>query len=261
MPMVNAYGSDLAYIHDVGFGHFARSAAPGLLKLIRQGRKVRGLVVDLGCGSGIWARELCSAGYDVLGIDISDAMITLARKRAPKAEFRRASFLTAEIPPCAAVTAMGECFSYLFDASNTKRGLSSLFRRVHEVLQPGGLLIFDVAAPGRVPGPGPQRSYREGDDWVVLVAAQEDHKLLTRRITIFRRAESFIDATTRCTGYGCSKGRSWRSNSGTWAFVFACLRVMGGCGFHPATSASWRGSPDPRGNLRVIRGKCLRRYL
>ena len=114
-------------------------------------------------------------------------MITLARKRAPKAEFRRASFLTAEIPPCAAVTAMGECFSYLFDASNTKRGLSSLFRRVHEVLQPGGLLIFDVAAPGRVPGPGPQRSYREGDDWVVLVAAQEDHKLLTRRITIFRK--------------------------------------------------------------------------
>ncbi len=187
MPMVNAYGRDLAYIHDVGFGHFARSAAPGLLKLIRQGRKVRGLVVDLGCGSGIWARELCSAGYDVLGIDISDAMITLARKRAPKAEFRRASFLTAEIPPCAAVTAMGECFSYLFDASNTKRGLSSLFRRVHEVLQPGGLLIFDVAAPGRVPGPGPQRSYREGDDWVVLVAAQEDHKLLTRRITIFRK--------------------------------------------------------------------------
>src|SRR5213083_2321791 len=40
---------------------------------------------------------------------------------------------------------------------------------------------------GREPGPGPQRSYREGDDWVVLVAAQEDHKLLTRRITIFRR--------------------------------------------------------------------------
>src|SRR5438552_17515017 len=142
MPMVNAYGSDLAYIHDVGFGHFARSAAPGLLKLIRQGRKVRGLVVDLGCGSGIWARELCSAGYDVLGIDISDAMITLARKPAPNAEFRRASFLTAEIPPCAAVTAMRDCFSYLFDASTTKRCPSSWFRPAPDAPQLWRLLLF-----------------------------------------------------------------------------------------------------------------------
>jgi SAM-dependent methyltransferase len=187
MPTVNAYGSDLAYIHDVGFGNFARRSAPGLLKLIRRGGKARGLVVDLGCGSGIWARELCSAGYDALGIDISEAMIALARKRVPQAEFRKGSFLTAKLPPCVAVTALGECFSYLFDAGNTKRGLSRFFRRIYEILRPGGLLIFDVATPGRVPGPGPQRSYREGDDWVVLVAAREDHKLLTRWITTFRK--------------------------------------------------------------------------
>src|SRR5207249_3837277 len=93
--MADGYGSDLAYIHDTGFGAFARRAAPHLLTLLRRTARRGGLVVDLGCGSGIWARELCHAGYEVLGIDQSEAMIGLARARAPRAEFLTASFLDA----------------------------------------------------------------------------------------------------------------------------------------------------------------------
>jgi len=43
--MTHGYREDLAYIHDVGFGHFAKSAAPVVLKLLRQHRKTGGLVV------------------------------------------------------------------------------------------------------------------------------------------------------------------------------------------------------------------------
>jgi SAM-dependent methyltransferase len=187
--MAEAYGTDLAYIHDAGFGGFAAGAAPGLLDLLRHGGIVRGLVIDLGCGSGIWARELAAAGYDVLGIDQSAAMIAIARKRAPEARFRAESFLTAELPPCAAVTALGECFNYLFDPGNTEQGLLRLLRRIYNTLHPGGLLIFDVAGPGRVPGRGVQRKYFEGDDWAALVASEEDRqrRLLTRTITSFRK--------------------------------------------------------------------------
>jgi SAM-dependent methyltransferase len=187
--MTSGYREDLAYIHDVGYGHFARSAAPGLLEMLRQTGAVSGLVVDLGCGSGIWARELCDAGYDVLGVDQSAAMIAMARKRVPKGTFRQGSFLTAKFPPCVAVTALGECFNYLFDRRNTKRNLLGLFRRVYDALLSGGIFIFDVAGPGRVAGPGSQRHHREGKDWVVFVAAEEDRQrmLLTRSITSFRR--------------------------------------------------------------------------
>ena len=66
------YKKDLAYIHDVGFGDFAKNSAPGLLEIMRRAEINDGLVVDLGCGSGIWARELVDAGYDagipVLGV-------------------------------------------------------------------------------------------------------------------------------------------------------------------------------------------------
>ncbi|MFY9574661.1 MAG: class I SAM-dependent methyltransferase, partial [Blastocatellia bacterium] len=65
--MKGSYKDDLAYIHDTGFGDFARTAAPGLLEILRTNRIVTGLVVDLGCGSGLWAQALSRAGYEVLG--------------------------------------------------------------------------------------------------------------------------------------------------------------------------------------------------
>ena len=49
--------------------------------------------------------------------------------------------------------------------------------------------VFDVAGPGRVPGKGPRRAFAEGDDWAVLVTAEEDtgSRILTRSITSFRQ--------------------------------------------------------------------------
>src|SRR5262245_59853369 len=187
--MADAYRDDLAYIHDAGFGHLATNAAPVLLEALRGRELGGGLVIDLGCGSGILAEEVVAAGYDVLGIDISEGMIALARRRVPEAQFRQASLLTAELPPCVAVSAIGECFNYLFDTGNTKQALLRLFRRIHRALAPGGVLLFDAAGPGRVPGAGPTRNYAEGDGWAVLFTAEEDRRrnLLTRRITSFRQ--------------------------------------------------------------------------
>jgi SAM-dependent methyltransferase len=186
--MPSAYGNDLAYIHDAGFGHFAREAAPVLLDALKSGGFEHGLVVDLGCGSGILSRIVSEAGYDVLGIDISEAMIELAQRRVPRGQFRTESLLTAHIPPCVAVAAVGECLNYLFDESHSSSKLTALFRRTYQALEPGGLLLGDVAAPGRAKG-GAQKSFWEGEDWVVLVTIQEDRrrKLLTREITSFRR--------------------------------------------------------------------------
>ena len=186
---MSGYREDLAYIHDVGFETLAKNAAPALLEMLRQGGIVHGRVVDLGCGSGIWARALCDAGYDVLGVDQSAAMLAIACKRVPNGEFRRGSFLTVKLQPCVAVTAVGECFNYVFDRRNTTGRLLGFFRRVHDALVPGGLFVFDVAEPGRIPGPGIQRKWWEGEDWAVLVAAEEDRqrKTLTRRITSFRK--------------------------------------------------------------------------
>jgi SAM-dependent methyltransferase len=188
--MTESYKQDLAYIHDTGFGDFARNSAMGLFEILRQAGIPSGLVIDLGCGSGIWAAELSGAGYDVLGIDISPAMIEISRKRVPEAEFQVGSLLKAKLPKCVAVTSLGECLNYLFDKDNSISALRRLFHRVYGALRPGGLFIFDFAEPGR--GKGPRQKHREGRDWAVLVEVDEDADTnrLTRRITSFRKIDN-----------------------------------------------------------------------
>jgi SAM-dependent methyltransferase len=183
-----AYKQDLAYIHDVGFRTFAQGAAPGVLRILREAGISGGLVVDLGCGSGLWARRLTDAAYRVHGVDISPDMIELARKRVPEGSFRTGSFLDVDFPDCVAITALGEIFNYTFDRRNSRSALSRLFRRAFRALRPGGLLVFDVAEPGRAKGSS--RSFWEGPDWACLVGFVHDKQrhLLTRRITTFRKA-------------------------------------------------------------------------
>ena len=109
------YGRDLAYVHDAAFGYLARGGARTLLRLLGRARIRDGLVVDLGAGSGITARILTDAGYQVLGIELSPDMVELARQRAPRARFVCSSLLDAELPACVAVTAIGECLNYAAD--------------------------------------------------------------------------------------------------------------------------------------------------
>ena len=184
----SSYRDDLAYIHDAGFGHLAANAGPMVIARLQKEGIRSGLVVDLGCGSGIMARQLRDAGYDVIGIDLSESLLEIARRRVPDGTFRVGSFATADIPPCVAVTAIGEVFNYTFDAENCAGVRARAWQRIASALLPGGLLVFDMAAPARVP-PASQRNYFEGTDWAILVETEGNasRTLLTRRMTTFRK--------------------------------------------------------------------------
>jgi SAM-dependent methyltransferase len=142
-----AYDEDLAYIHDQGYWQVAEGAAASVLELLGP----RASIVELGCGSGVTARRLTDAGHEVLGIDQSAALIALARRRAPRAGFRVGSFVSEPIPECDAVLAISEVFNYLFEERNARAALPSLFAHIHVALRPGGLLVFDMAAPASCP--------------------------------------------------------------------------------------------------------------
>ncbi|MDX1636450.1 MAG: methyltransferase domain-containing protein [Balneolaceae bacterium] len=85
--MKDAYKENLAYIHDDGFGHLAQDAALLLLESLKRSGIDKGTFVDIGYGSGITCRLLSSAGFDVIGVDISESLLKIARKRVPEGEF------------------------------------------------------------------------------------------------------------------------------------------------------------------------------
>jgi len=171
------YGEDLAWIHHAGFSDFAESAASWLRTVLP-----RGLIVDVGCGSGVLARELTRDGFEVLGIDPSPAMLDLARRTASAARFEPGSFATCAIPPCAAVTAIGEVLNY-----GRREDLPSFFRRAAHAQ----MLVFDVAERGSYP-PHDERRIG-GDDWSVIAIKDSDGARVTRHILTFRE----LDGETR----------------------------------------------------------------
>ena len=188
---MNEYGEDLAYVHEAGFSELARTAANRVVAELRRRQIVDGVVVDVGCGSGVSAQRFVRAGYDVLGFDVSRDMLELGRQAAPGATFRHGSFVDAELPEgCAAVCAIGEVLNYDVSAE-AEQHIVEFVSRAAGALRRGGLLALDVAGPGRVPGGGPTRSWSQGADWAILLEPSVDRhtRELTRRMTTFRRAE------------------------------------------------------------------------
>jgi SAM-dependent methyltransferase len=140
-------------------------------------------------GADLWAQEPTKAHYNVFGIDISKSMIDIAQRRVPDAEFRIESLFEVDIPPCEAVTSLGEVLNYLFDPDNDSQALVQLFHRVYSALTPGGVFVFDIAQPGQLTQGTMTREFSEGEDWVVLVEKEENREraMLTRRIISFRK--------------------------------------------------------------------------
>jgi len=180
------YAEDLAYIHDVGFSGLAESWSQGLLGLLQAAEIHKGIIVDLGCGGGGWVQHLTDAGYQAIGCDVSAAMIDRARQRVPKAEFHVGSVWDQTIPNCRAVTALSEVVCYrATDQPNP--ALDSLLHNVFRALEPGGLLIFDVAEVGL--DRESSRTFSTGEDWACLVHFEYDDSQdrLHRHITTFRQ--------------------------------------------------------------------------
>ena len=189
MGTSDGYSSkDLVYIHDDGFHSYATEAAPALLNVLKEHGIRKGLVVDLGSGTGRWVKELAGAGYECRGIDQSPEMVKFAESVAPKVMFHVASVFEAPLPKCNAVTSMGECLNYRFGgARSSKAALLKLFKRVFEALEPGGVFVFDIATPARAPKGKPRVQRRDGKDWAIVSVTTKIPSGMRRSITFFRR--------------------------------------------------------------------------
>ena len=160
------YRRDLALIHHRGFGFHADLVAPGILGLLEPVRARNGLVVELGCGSGLLTRHLLDAGHRVLATDASPAMLDLARQTAPDASgFVQLALPDDPIPECDAVVGVGHPVNYLPDEDAVDRA----FIAAADALTPSGVLAMDVcdlewgAARHGAPNTG-----LVGDDWAII---------------------------------------------------------------------------------------------
>lgn len=160
------YRPDLALVHHLGFGFHADMVAPGILALLQAVRERNGLVVELGCGSGLLTRHLLDAGHRVIATDASPAMLALAQRTAPDAErFIELVLPDDAIPACDAIVAVGHPFSYLPDEESIDRA----FVAAAEALRPDGVLAVDICdLDWGTTRRNPPNLGRVGADWAIV---------------------------------------------------------------------------------------------
>lgn len=97
-----------------------------------------GPVADLGCGPGRVTAYLDSLGLAAFGVDLSPAMITVARRTYPALRFEQGSMMALDL---ADGTLSGIVAWYSIIHTPPKQ-LPSVFTEFHRVLAPGGQLLL-----------------------------------------------------------------------------------------------------------------------
>jgi len=160
------YRRDLALVHHLGFAFHANETAPGIMALLEPLLTRNGLVVELGCGSGLLTRHLIDAGHRVIATDASPAMLELAREVAADAEDIRLLVLPDDpIPPADAIVSVGHVLNYLPDEAAIDRALVA----IADALAPGGILAIDLCdfGYGEARREAPNLG-RVTDDWAIV---------------------------------------------------------------------------------------------
>ncbi len=102
-----------------------------------------GLVLELGCGTGSMTGRLAAAGYEMIGVDSSQEMLTIAGAKHAGQDilFLHQDMREFELyGTVKAAFCVGDCMNYLL----AEEDLLQVFRLVNNYLDPGGYFIFDM---------------------------------------------------------------------------------------------------------------------
>jgi SAM-dependent methyltransferase len=181
-----------------------------------------GPVVELAVGTGRIAVPIAQAGVDVIGVDSSPEMLALARSSADTAGVSdRLDLRLGDLrePPVAERVPLAICpFRSLLHMETEPEKLRAL-RAARDVLEPGGIFVFDVFAPSR-------------DD------IEETHDVwLEREPGIFERAvwdegSRTLSLSVRSDSDEATFGLHWLSNP-EW------LRLLDAAGFDVDAVYGW----------------------
>ncbi|MEO7095484.1 MAG: methyltransferase domain-containing protein, partial [Polyangiales bacterium] len=125
-------------------------------------------ILDLGCGPGEQAVRLAKRGYEVIGIDLSLAMLARAADEATELQ-QRINFVQGDMRDLTfedafdGVYCWGTTFGYFDEQKNIE-----VIQKVHKALRRGGRLLLDVVNRDYIIGRSPSMAWFEGEGCVCM---------------------------------------------------------------------------------------------
>ena len=145
-PLTNVYDDDArarayAGLDFPGTYYLAFRDVPRLLDRHVSGRRA----LDFGCGAGRSSRFLQERGFDVTGVDISEAMLSHARTRDPQGDYRLVPDGDLSGLPAGVFDLVFSAFT--FDNVPGREARARLFAQFRDLLSPAGRVVNLVSAP------------------------------------------------------------------------------------------------------------------
>ncbi|MEV5019609.1 class I SAM-dependent methyltransferase [Streptomyces sp. NPDC053780] len=104
-------------------------------------------VLDIGCGTGVFALLLADRGIEVVGVDPAAASLAVARGKPGAARVRWIEGDAASLPPLR--TDLATMTANVAQAITGPEAWQGTLRGAYEALRPGGHLVFETRDPAR----------------------------------------------------------------------------------------------------------------
>lgn len=169
MPSYEIFGK----FYDAVMGDGSESARR-VSELLRVSKPNARKVLELGCGTGSILKHL-QDHYEVSGLDLSSKMLSIARKKVPRAKLSQQNMVGFQID------GRFDAVLCVFDSINHVRRFSDwkkVFGRVRQHLSPGGCFIFDINTQRKLERhiAGPPWIHQFGRNLLIIdVTALADH--------------------------------------------------------------------------------------
>lgn len=107
------------------------------------------LILELACGTGSATLELAARGYDMIGLDLSEEMLMVAREKQLEADETKVLLLQQDMTAFElygtvdAILCLLDSVNYITDPQK----LLHMFQLCENYLNPGGIFVFDFNTP------------------------------------------------------------------------------------------------------------------
>lgn len=201
-------------------------------------------IADLACGTGNITNALAARGYDVIGVDVSQPMLSIAQDKAYE-EHLKVRYLLQDITefslhrPVDMITMINDGINYISGEEKLKR----VFDCMAKALAPGGLALIEYSTPYKLEHVLGNQTIAESDEEISMIWENQynpETKTLTMELTFFLRDEIQPSLYERFSETHVQHAHSMEVLNAAAKDGFECLEALDGETMAPLAETSER---------------------